>query len=186
MRKRIIAASLALSAFAMLSLGTWAFFTTTDSATNVITVGDISIQVVETFDQEAANDIAPGESVTKEVAAENDGGNPAWVRIDLSIDAQSASGESLSTDPVILNFTSSDSSVTWEDGQDGWFYLSAPLESGDTSANIIDSVSLDSSAGNEYAGATINVEVALQAVQSTNNDTSGITATGWPSDGSES
>ena len=46
MRRKVIAASLAACFAAVLSMGTWALFTATGTATNVVTVGDVSIRLV--------------------------------------------------------------------------------------------------------------------------------------------
>ena len=46
MRRKVIAASLAACFAAVLCMGTWALFTATGTATNVVTVGDVSIRLV--------------------------------------------------------------------------------------------------------------------------------------------
>lgn len=51
MRRKVIAASLAACFAAVLCMGTWALFTATGTATNVVTVGDVSIRLVEDFDE---------------------------------------------------------------------------------------------------------------------------------------
>ena len=87
MRRKVIAASLAACFAAVLCMGTWALFTATGTATNVVTVGDVSIRLVEDFDELGAQGIVPGESIRKKVYVENDGSNPAWVRVRLDVAA---------------------------------------------------------------------------------------------------
>ena len=60
MRRKVIAASLAACFAAVLCMGTWALFTATGTATNVVTVGDVSIRLVEDFDELGAQGIVPG------------------------------------------------------------------------------------------------------------------------------
>ena len=57
MRRKVIAASLAACFAAVLCMGTWALFTATGTATNVVTVGDVSIRLVEDFDELGAQGI---------------------------------------------------------------------------------------------------------------------------------
>lgn len=177
MKRKIIVASLAACLVAVLGVGTWAYFTATATATNVVTVGDVSIRLVDRVDEQAAHGMAPGQSVSKTVFVENDGSNPAWVRVRLDVDVRSADGEALSADPVTLHAAAP---KAWVDGGDGWRYLSTALAAGASSVALVDAVSLDSAAGNEYAGAQITVTAYAQAVQSKNNGASYGDVRGWP------
>ena len=89
MKRKIIVASLAACLVAVLGVGTWAYFTATATATNVVTVGDVSIRLVDRVDEQAAHGMAPGQSVSKTVFVENDGSNPAWGRVRLDVDGRS-------------------------------------------------------------------------------------------------
>lgn len=182
MRRKIIAASLAACLVAVLGVGTWAYFTATATAKNVITVGDVSIRLVERFDEQAARGIVPGELVEKRVLVENDGSNPAWVRVRLDVAVRSADGEVLPTDPVALHWAGQPGAGAWTDGGDGWHYLSAPLPAGTLSSALIDAVSLDGTADNEYAGAVVTVTARAQAVQSAHNEGPALGAVGWPAE----
>ena len=46
MKRKIIVASLAACLVAVLGVGTWAYFTATATATNVVTVGDVSLSLI--------------------------------------------------------------------------------------------------------------------------------------------
>lgn len=181
-KRKVIAVGLGVCLAAMLSVGTWAYFTSEATATNVITVGDVSIRLVERFDEQAARHIVPGESVEKIVFVENDGSNPAWVRVRLGVEVRSAAGEALSADPVVMHFAGLAGANAWADGGDGWHYLSVPLPAGVSSAALIDAVSLDASAGNDYAGAVVTVTASAQAVQCVHNGTDAADAVGWPAE----
>ncbi len=63
--------------------GTLAFFTDRDSAANVFTVGDVSIELNEKFEQGA--ELIPGVKIEKEVTVTNTGDNDAWVWMTYAI-----------------------------------------------------------------------------------------------------
>ena len=67
----------------------------------------------------------------------------------------------------------------WIKGNDGWYYLEAPLTS-NTPVFALTSVKFDVAMGNEYQGATATVDIVAQAVQTANNGDSALTAKGWP------
>lgn len=182
LKRKAFAVGLVACLAAVLGVGTWAYFTSEAKATNVITVGDVSIRLVERFDEQAARHVVPGESVNKTVFVENVGSNPAWVRVRLDVDVRSAAGAPLSADPVSLRFAGQAGASSWADGGDGWRYLSAPLQAGALSGALIDAVALDASAGNEYAGATVTVAASAQAVQSVHNGSDVANAVGWPAE----
>ncbi len=63
--------------------GTLAYFTDRDSAANVFTVGDVSIELNEKFEQGA--ELIPGVKIEKEVTVTNTGDNDAWVWMTYAI-----------------------------------------------------------------------------------------------------
>lgn len=86
-RKKLVALIMVLAlAFTTLVGGTLAYFIDDDEATNTFTVGNVSIELIEEFDEENA-ELMPGKvnAVNKDVWVENDGNNPAWVRLKVYI-----------------------------------------------------------------------------------------------------
>ena len=88
MKKKIISLCLvvALGATAVIG-GTLAYFTDTDDATNVITVGNVEIDLTEDAwtaeggGEDQAEDAYPGEALPKDPTVTNKGANPCFVRI---------------------------------------------------------------------------------------------------------
>lgn len=79
MKKKIVALCLVIALVAIAIVGaTMAYFTDKDEATNVFTVGNIDITLVEDFDPDNA-ELMPGKDVNKDVSIKNDGDNAAWV-----------------------------------------------------------------------------------------------------------
>ena len=89
-KKSLLVLAVTLSMVAILAIGgTLAYFTdTTDVATNVFTVGDVEIELIEEFDPNNAV-LMPGSKTTnainKDVWVENTGASDAWVRVKLYV-----------------------------------------------------------------------------------------------------
>ena len=89
MKKKLLILSLAAICLAITAIGTVAFFTADDTAHNVITTGEIAIDLFEwaddakttPFPENGVNGVMPGTEVTKIVEVKNTGANAAWVRI---------------------------------------------------------------------------------------------------------
>lgn len=104
MKKKIVSLALAVCLIAIAAVGTLAYFTDTDDATNTFTVGNVAIDLIE--QQKGANGLEafedekvllPGTSdvnaVSKIVTVKNTGANDAWVWVDLKIPAYLVSSE---------------------------------------------------------------------------------------------
>lgn len=86
-RKKLVALIMVLAlALTTLVGGTLAYFTDDDEATNTFTMGNVSIDLIEEFDEENA-ELMPGKinAVNKDVWVENDGSNDAWVRVKIYV-----------------------------------------------------------------------------------------------------
>ena len=93
-KRKILLLAMSLCMVAILAVGgTLAYFTDTDAAQNVFTVGNIDIDLVEDFDEEEAQDILPGEVISKVVDVANTGSNPAYVRVHVAVPAVLDSGD---------------------------------------------------------------------------------------------
>lgn len=128
--KKIIALLLVIVLTVTISVGaTLAYLTDRDSKVNVFTIGDISVELNEEFEQ--GSPLIPGEKVTKEVSVTNTGKNDAWVWYTI-------------TYPKALDLTESGKTILWtgfatenhdnagydgyNDGEDEWLieYTGAP------------------------------------------------------------
>lgn len=179
MKKKILVIAIAVMVLSVVGYGTLAWFTSQSTANNTITTGDIEIQVEETMLQgeeevpyvDPTDTLVPGTTNSKIVRVENTGSDAAYVRVKVDI---AFDDESLATDVVSLN---TNSAWTYSNG---YYYYNQVLQSGATTTDLFDSYTFSSSAGNEYATAVLSIDVNAQAVQSDNNGTSALTATGWP------
>ena len=92
MKKKIVSLALAVCLLAIAAVGTLAYFTDKDAATNTFTVGNVKIDLTETewVDKSIAN---PGVSVAKNPVVENTGDNDAYIRLDVTLSDWSAFAE---------------------------------------------------------------------------------------------
>lgn len=97
-KRKILSLAMALSIVAIMAVGaTLAYFTDTDSADNVFTVGNVDITLHEVFPSESNQPVVMVPSVgsaqndtlkngiTKEVTVSNDGTEEAYVRVHIAI-----------------------------------------------------------------------------------------------------
>ena len=87
MKKKILAMCLCVAMLAIAIVGgTLAYFTDTDTETNVFTTGNVAIDLIEVFDAENAK-LLPGIDIQKEVTIENTGSESAYVRVHVAFPA---------------------------------------------------------------------------------------------------
>lgn len=77
--------SLAMVAILLVG-GAFAYLTDSETATNVLTVGNVEIELTEpSFDEDEAKDLYAGEAVAKDPTVKNIGTNDAYVYIKVSV-----------------------------------------------------------------------------------------------------
>ncbi len=164
--------------------GTVAYFSTTGTATNIVTSGNIRLQIHEKTDQgtdfpDAGVYVMPGDVVSKQVTVENDCDHPFYLRVKIlyGIDSQALGAEEC----FKLNIDES----LWQ-LHDGWYYYTGIVEPGQTTPCVFSQVEIvGDTVDNRYLGKTLTLTVDAQAVQSENNPiTAGqtYTASGWPAE----
>lgn len=181
LKKKICVAILSICLVGMITIGTtYAIFFAKISTTNVITIGNIDIELIDVYTR--PDSVAPGETVSKIVSAKNVGDNDAYVRIKLkkTWTKDNKVLEDLSTDDIQINFPNPQD---WIDGGDGYYYYQKPLAPGETAPDLLDSFKLSLN----YTDKGIedlegNIIVSAEAIQSKNftptvNDNGMIT--GW-------
>lgn len=83
-KRKIVLLALAVCMVAILAVGgTLAYFTAEDDATNTFTVGNVAIDLEETFEQNS--ELAPGLKINKDAWVVNTGSKPAYVRVHIAI-----------------------------------------------------------------------------------------------------
>ena len=165
--------------------GTLAYFTDTGTAHNVITTGNVDIELNEWADEACTQPfqdktgVMPGTKVTKIVEVKNTGTGAAFLRLYVEKNVYDANQKPMESDPVSLDFDNRN--WTYSESE-GYYYYNRPLEPGKTTEPLFTTVTFDPLMGNEYQNATAHVKVIAYAVQSANNGDSPQAAKGWPSD----
>lgn len=180
MHRKQLAAVLLFLLLAVLPYHTLAYFTDETRTNNIITMGNLSLQLHEIgadgkpFPSEALTGVMPGQQIAKQVFLENAGAATMWVRVRLV--TQVSGG--LSFDPYFSLDLDTDH---WE-ARDGWYYYAAPLAAGQVTEDLFTTVTASTQMGNAYQDCTVTISVQAQAVQYDNNGATVWEATGWPAE----
>lgn len=172
MKLKLFYGALLVIGLSIVSMGTLAYYTVSNTATNIITMGNIDVALMETMvlpdgtitDFVDATGVMAGDSVSKIVTVENTGVGDAWVRI--AVDKTMTSPEGIVLDADVMTF---DLGTDWVDGADGFYYYSVALPSGDTTSPLWEEVIFSTTMGDAYQGATGTIDVTVYAVQVANN-----------------
>lgn len=191
MKKKILLIATAIILVSIISIGTLAYFTDEEKARNVITTGNIDIELEEwmedadnndeliPFPENGVSDVMPGSQISKIVQVRNVGGNPAYVRIQvekaIELDDVSA-GQVPDLDLITFNLNTE----KWELGTDGYYYYKNVLQPGEVTEPLFTVVTFDSDMDNMYQKSSATVDVTAYAVQSDNNGATVFEAKGWP------
>lgn len=172
MRKKV---ALSVAAAAMVGTlavgGTLAWFTDTETATNVVTTGNVDIAWYENGDKITEENpgvhygeetpIAPGAVLQKEAKVKNEGKNDALIRVRVDFSGVNE-GFTDYLEPIL-------DSENWLRGDDGYFYYNDIVGSGAETENFISSLHILESAGNEIADIEeLPIELIAEAVQADN------------------
>lgn len=172
-KKNMVLVALLALLLGLVAYGTVAYFAGEAHVTNVITTGTVNVELVETWNPEDGKNVMPGQTVSKKVEVRNTGTGDAWVRVHVTTSAKDPSGAYLETALISLvgtDVTDEAGKQAWIPGEGDWYYYYEPLPPGEmTALPLFTAVKFDTAMGNEYQGATIEVAVSAQAVQSKNN-----------------
>lgn len=183
MKKKILFAAAVLVCIAIAAAGTLAYFTSGTTVHNVITTGNIDIELVEKtiengvqvdFPEEGISGVMPATSASKIVTVKNVGAADAWIRVKLTASIVSADGEALSGDVMTYQILEG-----WT-YKNGYYYYNAAVAPGRSTTALIESVAFAPEMGNEYQSCTANLVVSAEAVQVANNGKTALEAAGWP------
>lgn len=186
MKRRLLAGAVIVMCLSLLAYGTLAYFTAEDTAHNVITSGEIDIELLEWADEErttpfpenGVNGVMPGTDVTKIVEVKNTGSNAAYIRVKVEKEIVLPDGVEGEPDSGLMKLDFDE--VYWTLGEDGFYYYNEALEPGAVTEPLFASVSFDTSMGNIYQNSTASVDVTAYAVQVANNGDGVMDAKGWP------
>ncbi len=180
-KKKLFSLAVIVLCLSVAGGGTLAYFSDRTVAHNVITSGNIKIDLLETRADgstfENVIGVMPGASVEKVVQVKNIGDNDAWIRVRVEKELTKANGQAGDADLLGINFDSRN----WI-ARDGYYYYDKTLKSGDVTEPLFESVQFNASMGNDYQNSTAQVYVFAQATQTANNGETVLEANGWPED----
>ena len=196
MKRRIpiIALMLAVIVIAASAYATIAYFTASDKVTNVITAGNVKIELKEMMLTEDSDTpvpfenktgIMPGTEISKIVTVKNTGNNVAYIRISVKnvicklIDNELAIDEKL-TDKmeayIALDFNDKD----WTYKDDGYYYYNNALAAGEETAPLFTKAEFSGRMPDDYQNSQLRIDITAYATQVANNGTNVFDAAGWP------
>ena len=184
MKKKILVCALIAICLSIVAYGTAAFYTYEDTATNVVTAGNVRIRLeeyalvdgkLEEFTDPM--DVVPGTSVSKIVQVKNSGFAAAWVRIKLDKEIILAGNSPATPDTSLVRYELN--TQYWAE-KDGWLYYLEPLAPGATTEPIIEWVSFSAYMTNEYQQSKALIHVTAHATQTAHNGANVFEAAGWP------
>ncbi len=198
MRKRTIALLVLLAALAGAAVSRAYLFTVGQvTAENVITYGSLQMVLHEKDETGAEiplrgapvlrlND-TPTQTVKREITVENTCQEDMYLRMRLSIGGTSADGKTFTLSDGEADYAANEAGGWQKAGQDdGWYYYTAVLRPGETTASLLREDKLLFHTGviaGTHPNQPISLSVEVQAVQSVHNPegrTDVFAAQGWP------
>ena len=166
LKKKLTAAALVVAFGATAVTGaTLAYFTDTEQADNVFTVGNVDIQLTEpnwnASGSKDAPDAYPGEALAKDPTVTNDGKNPCFVRI--KVEGWDVLG---ANNKITYRTDYEDGKLgdNWVLGNDGYFYYNKVLAVDATTDAVFDQIVVPTTVTNGYDG-NYDLVVKAEAVQ---------------------
>ena len=189
MKKKILYIAAVLVCLSIITSGTYAYFTTSDIARNVITSGAVEINVVE---QQLVNgtlqpypnqpiQVMPTTTVSKIVSVQSTE-QAAWVRMNYTLTIYDAEGKEMEipADELAKVIVIEADVANWT-LKDGWWYYNTAIKSGEMTKPLFEEVHFSGPhMDNKYQLCTVVIDVNAQAVQQANNGESVWEAFGWP------
>lgn len=166
-KKLILAASALILVATTVAGGTLAYFTSEKTIPNVITTGNVKIDMVEeNYDPESTRGIVPGLTVDKDPTVTNIGDNDCYLRVKL--ETVIYTGETVTNDlaakPEDLVVLGSN---YWYHANDGFYYYKDLLSPADA-VTVFETMTIPASWGNSYMNRRLDLVVTAFAIQSDN------------------
>jgi len=187
-KQRIFLAAILVCCLALAGTGTYAYFTAQETAYNVITTGELVMDLVEMHDGEpwpegGVSGVMPGDAIDKRVTIQNLGGVEFYTRARIfgEVILENGETEELTLDQVEIDLNDTE----WIENEDGfYYYYRSLLPRGadgviDETEPLFTTVTLKRDLGDAYQNARIELTVDAEAVQTKNNGTGPLDAAGW-------
>lgn len=189
MKKKILYIAAIVICLSLITGGTYAYFTTSDTARNVITSGGVEVEVVE---QRLVNGtvqpypngpipVMPATTVSKIVSVQSTE-QAAWVRMNYTITVYDVDNKVMDIPTEELNrvIGITPDTTNWTQ-KDGWWYYNTAIASGETAKPLFEEVVFSGPyMDNKYQLCTVMIDVTAQGVQQANNGETVWEALGWP------
>lgn len=186
MKKKLLILSLALILIAVAATSTLAYFTSEDTAHNIITSNGIDIDILEWQDEactipypDEPIEIMPGSIVNKVVTILNKEAE-SWIMADYTITVTDKNGENMQlSDKELNNIVKITISKEWTE-KDGKYYYNSAVKTGEMTAPLFTKVEFSGpNMDNRYQNCTFAIDVSAKAVQTANNGASALEAAGF-------
>ena len=172
--------------------GTFAWFTSNDSVTNVFSTGAVNddggngVEIWEDYDPSDATNVVPGDKTTKLVQVQNTTKYHSFIRVKINktwdtTTGKNDDGETITLNPDVIELNFGDNlgkeDGKWLQGVDGYYYYVGKVAGGKYTNPLLESVTFLSSlkngesvvnTGNEYRNVKYNVEVVAESIQADN------------------
>ena len=189
MKKRILYIAAVVLCLSLITGGTYAYYTATDTVRNTITSGGIEVRVVE---QQLVNGtlqpypsqpipVMPATSVSKTVSVQSVQ-QAAWVRLSYTLTVLDAEGKEMEIPDGELAkvIVIEPNTASWTE-KDGWWYYGTAVKGGEMTKPLFEEVVFSGpNMDNKYQNCTVVIDVTAQAVQQANNGATVMEALGWP------
>jgi len=168
-----------LGAISLLSLGgTVAYFVTSETAHNVVSMSGVSILLSELAGPDGSRpfhdleNITAGETYSKIPYVENNGPEPVWVRAKVSLKKTAGDGTESTLSDFSSLMTLQDLGENWIFSSDGFYYYNSALQSGESTEPFFKSVKFADVIDEDFSLATYTLSVSAEATQVKHNGTS--------------
>ncbi len=186
MKKKLFVCSVIAICLAIAAFGTTAYFSYEDNAKNVITAGDVKIDLLEWSVNEVGGEkipynntvkVMPSMEISKIVEIKNIGSQSAWIRV--SVDKIIEFAEGINGEPDLSLLSLDFNMENWQE-KDGYFYYLKELKSGETTEPLFTTVQFSKEMKNKYQNSKAIIDIKAQATQWVNNGDTVFDAAGWP------
>ena len=165
-KRKILLLAAAVCLIAILAVGgTLAYFTDSDEAKNVFTVGNIDIELTEPEWVEAQS-VYPGQTLPKDPTVTNTGKNPCFVRLSVTgWDCLVKAGLSKTEIVYVTDGVEKALGDNWVLHTDGYYYYTKVLSVGAVTDALFDEIIIPADTTNGDGKTAMELDVCAYAVQ---------------------
>ena len=164
--KKLLPVALSVVLLGTVGIGaTLAYFTDSDSATNVVTMGHVNIELTEpawTYDEKGITNVSPGQTIEKDPTITlQEGSLDAYIRVKLEVEGVEEEAAADVIELIELN-------EGWTLEEDGYYYYKNKLTSDASSTTMFNQVTIPYEWDNSYIDKTFDIKVYAEAIQADN------------------